>query len=139
MTAPSERFLRASRWLLVGGLLAAWAGSSECARPESARAHRFLAAELHGGVCRNRSAVARAQGIFSRLVRARRSPPGCGTTPACILENGHGIPADRDPDGWVVVSQRVLDFCYRRRNAATTAGFVLATKIVPPHGNDFCT
>ena len=139
MAGHAERFPRTVRWLLISGLLAAWAGASEARDPNPRERIDFWQQNFTAVTAETDSRVARAQDIFSRLVRAAGRRPGVEPRLHVIQEE----PAMTSlpiaiPDGWVVLSQRVLDFCYRApKRGDDRLAFVLAHEIAHHMENDF--
>ena len=139
MAGHAERFLRAVRWLLISGLLAAWAGASEARDPNPRERIDFWQQNFTAVTAETDSRVARAQDIFSRLVRAAGRRPGVEPRLHVIQEESAmtSLPI-AIPDGWVVLSQRVLDFCYRApKRGDDRLAFVLAHEIAHHMENDF--
>lgn len=83
--------------------------------------------------------VARAQRIFTRLVQTAGHRPGVEPRLHVIREDTQGTSLPiAIPDGWVVISQRVIDFCYRvPRHGDDRLAFVLAHEIAHHMENDF--
>ena len=83
--------------------------------------------------------VARAQRIFTRLVQTAGHRPGVEPRLHVIREDtlSTSLPI-AIPDGWVVISQRVIDFCYRTpKQGDDRLAFVLAHEIAHHMENDF--
>ncbi len=83
--------------------------------------------------------VARAQEIFARVVRAAGHRPGVEPRLHVIAENPANISLPISiPDGWIIMSQGVLDFCYREpARGDDRLAFVLAHEVAHQLEDDF--
>jgi len=139
MATHSQRFQSIFRLLLIGGLLAAWAGASSARELNPRERIDFWQQNYTTVTAENDPRVARAQDIFSRLVRTAGRRPSVEPRLHVIQED----PAMTSlpiaiPDGWVIVSQRVIDFCYRvPKHGDDRLAFVLAHEIAHQLENDF--
>lgn len=83
--------------------------------------------------------VAQAQKIFERLVRAAGRRPGVEPRLHVIAEDPANVSLPiAIPDGWIVLSRRVLDTCYRvAARGDDRLAFVLAHEIAHQLEDDF--
>jgi tetratricopeptide (TPR) repeat protein len=82
--------------------------------------------------------VERAQNVFNRLVRIAGRRPGVEPRLYVIDEDPIGALPIAIPDGWVILSRRVIDFCYRTpKYGDDRLAFVLAHEIAHLLDGDF--
>jgi len=82
--------------------------------------------------------VERAQQIFTRLVRIAGRRPGVEPRLHVIREDPIASLPIAIPDGWVVISRRLIEFCYRApKHGDDRLAFVLAHEIAHQLEDDF--
>jgi tetratricopeptide (TPR) repeat protein len=80
----------------------------------------------------------RAQTIFERLVRIAGRRPGVEPRLLVIADESLGSLPIAIPDGWVILSRRIIDFCYRSGKLGDDRlAFVLAHEIAHLLDGDF--
>lgn len=139
MIAPTHPLHRLRRWILVAGLIVQGSVAGATGEPSPHERIDFWQRNYTAVTPKNDLRVARAQDIFRRLVRVAGRRPGVEPRLHVILED----PAQSSlpiaiPDGWVVISRRVIDFCYRvPQRGKDRLAFVLAHEIAHHMENDF--
>lgn len=82
--------------------------------------------------------VARARDIFARLTRIAGRRPGIEPRLYVIREESAAPMPIAIPDGWIILSKRVIDFCYRNpKHGDDRLAFVLAHEISHLLEDDF--
>ena len=83
--------------------------------------------------------VTRAYRIFERIVKAAGHRPGVEPRLQIIKEDPHNMALPISiPDGWIILSKKVLDICYRDANKGDARlAFVLAHEIAHQLEDDF--
>jgi tetratricopeptide (TPR) repeat protein len=138
MPVDSGRSFHARTRAWVGLLVAAWAGAAAAAEPNPRERIDFWQRNFTAVEAESDPLVARAQQIFTRLVRIAGRRPGVEPRLHVVREDPVGSLAISIPDGWVVLSRRVIEFCYRAPQLGDSRlAFVLAHEIAHHLEDDF--
>lgn len=130
--------LRATARTLIGLLFVGSMGAGAAGEPNPRERIDFWQRNFTAVTPESDARVARAHRIFDRVARiaGRRS----GVRPRLhVIQESPGAPLPvAIPDGWVVVSLRVIDFCYRvPKRGDDRLAFVLAHEIAHHLEDDF--
>ena len=124
-------------WTLVGGLLLSTSSDAPAAAPNPRERVDYWRSNYT--VVTSDARVARAQKIFDRIVRAAGQRPGVEPRLLVIAENPANVSLPiAIPDGWIILSLRTLDFCYRMpAYGDDRLAFVLAHEVTHQMEDDF--
>lgn len=124
-------------WILVGGMVLLASGSAPAAAPNPRERVDYWRSNYT--VVTSDPRVSRAQKIFDRLVGAAGQRPGVEPRLLVIAENPANVSLPiAIPDGWIILSLRTLDFCYRvPAYGDDRLAFILAHEVAHQMEDDF--